>query len=178
MTTSERTYVPGVSLMLYIWHDISMGDDYYMCITRIGVFSPFQINTKLFFFKMAAGPIGAINIRVIPLCVINGYAKYEVDRWIYNTVRDATSFLSILYKMAARGHFVSPIDAKNQKVHGEYEFDLCICDKVMAFTSAGVRRRHTFCTTPKVSNFGGIIIFQKDTVTLCELTNKVCTFLS
>ena len=90
-------------------------------------FSPFQINTQLFFyfifFKMAAGhhfgspfwailddrkslliaflaisdqyatfffdiffqnghfgsPICAKNNRVLPLCVINGYAKYEVD---------------------------------------------------------------------------------------------------
>ena len=38
-----------------------------------------------FFFKMAAGgnfgsPICAKNNGVLPLCVINGYAKYEVDR--------------------------------------------------------------------------------------------------
>ena len=38
-----------------------------------------------FFFKMAASghfgsPIGAIDNKVLPLCVINGYAKYEVDR--------------------------------------------------------------------------------------------------
>ena len=41
--------------------------------------------------------------------------------------------------MAARGHFVFPIDAKNHKVlviwylkgYGEYEFDMCICDKVI-----------------------------------------------
>ena len=52
-------------------------------------FSPFQINTQLlffdFFFKMAASghfgsPICAKKKRVLPLCVINGYAKYEVDR--------------------------------------------------------------------------------------------------
>ena len=51
--------------------------------------------------------------------------------------------------MATRGHFVFPIDAKNHKVlviwnlnvYGEYEFDWCICDKVMACTSIGVRRR-------------------------------------
>ena len=53
-------------------------------------FSPFQINTQLFFFfnfffKMVASghfgsPICAKNNRVLPLCVINGYAKYEVDR--------------------------------------------------------------------------------------------------
>ena len=53
-----------------------------------------------FFFKMAAGghfgnPICAKNNRVLPPCVINGYAKYVVDRLIYDTVRDATSFLSI-----------------------------------------------------------------------------------
>ena len=48
--------------------------------------------------------------------------------------------------MAARGHFVFPIDAKNHKVlviwdlngYGEYEFDWCICEKVMAYTSVGV----------------------------------------
>ena len=39
----------------------------------------------IFFFKMAAsghfgGPICAKNNRVLPLCVINGYAKYEVYR--------------------------------------------------------------------------------------------------
>ena len=51
--------------------------------------------------------------------------------------------------MAARGHFVFPIDDKNHRVlviwdlngYGEYEFDRCICDKVMACTSIGVRRR-------------------------------------
>ena len=53
-----------------------------------------------FFFKMAASghfgsPICAKNNRVLPLCVINGYAIYEVDQWICDTVRDATSFLSI-----------------------------------------------------------------------------------
>ena len=59
-----------------------------------------SIRNFFFFFKMAAGchfgnPICAKNNRVLPLCVINGYAKYEVDRWIYDTVREATSFLSI-----------------------------------------------------------------------------------
>ena len=82
-------------------------------------FSPFQINTatfflgwffflngrrrpsihNFFFFFLQNGhfgsPICAKNNRVLPLCVINGYAKYEVDRWICDTVRDATSFLSI-----------------------------------------------------------------------------------
>ena len=51
--------------------------------------------------------------------------------------------------MATRGHFVFPIDAKNHRVlviwdlngYDEYEFDMCICDKVMACTSVGMRRR-------------------------------------
>ena len=60
--------------------------------------------------------------------------------------------------MAARGHFVFPIDAKNRKVlviwdlngYGEYEFDWCICDKVMACTSVGVRRRNQKHNTPEI----------------------------
>ena len=59
------------------------------------------------------------------------------------------AFWAFLYKMAARGHFVFPIDDKNHRVlviwdlngYGEYEFDRCICDKAMACTSIGVRRR-------------------------------------
>ena len=57
--------------------------------------------------------------------------------------------------MAARGHFVFPIDDKNHRVlviwdlngYGEYEFDRCICDKVMACTSVGVRRREMAAET-------------------------------
>ena len=74
--------------------------------------------------------------------------------------------------MAARGHFVFPIDAKNHKVlviwdlngYGEYEFDWCICDKVMACTSVGVRRGGDGgggtknIIPPKFSNFGDIIM--------------------
>ena len=52
----------------------------------------------------------------------------------------ATSFLNICIQNGSRGHFVFPIDAKNHRVlviwdlngYGEYEFDWCICDKVMA----------------------------------------------
>ena len=59
---------------------------------------------------------------------------------IYDTVRDATSFLNI---------FMQTIDAKTHRFlviwdlngHGEYEFDMYICDKVMVCTSIGVRRR-------------------------------------
>ena len=59
------------------------------------------------------------------------------------------AFLASLYKMAARGHFIFLIDAKNHKGfviwdlngYGEYEFDWCIFDYVMGCTSVGVRRR-------------------------------------
>ena len=56
------------------------------------------------------------------------------------------AFWKFVYKMAARAHFVFPIDPKNLVIwdlngYGEYEFDRCICDKVMACTSVGVRRR-------------------------------------
>ena len=67
--------------------------------------------------------------------------------------------------MAARGHFVFPIDAKNHKVlviwdlnngYGKYEFDWCICDKVMACTSVGVRRqRNQKHNTPEIFKFWG-----------------------
>ena len=70
-------------------------------------FAPFQINRQLFFSQngcqavilddrksflitflaisdqyanFGQNPICAKNNRVLPLCVINGYAKYEVDR--------------------------------------------------------------------------------------------------
>ena len=86
------------------------------------------------------------------------------------------SFWAFWYKMAARGHFVFPIDAKNHRVlviwdlngYGEYKFDRCICDKVMVCTSIGVRRRDggdggdgggatKNIMLPKFSNFGDII---------------------
>ena len=52
-------------------------------------FSPFQINTQLLFFEIfkkngRQGPFWKSDLRqnnrLLPLCVINGYAKYEVDR--------------------------------------------------------------------------------------------------
>ena len=44
-------------------------------------FSPFQINKQLFFLNFFfLFSKCAKNNRVLPLCVINGYAKYEVDR--------------------------------------------------------------------------------------------------
>ena len=68
---------------------------------------------------MAAGghfgsPIWANDNRILPLCVINGYAKYEVMIGEFVTQLEKPQvFWSFWYKMAARGHFVFPIDAKN-----------------------------------------------------------------
>ena len=61
-------------------------------------------------------------------------------------------------KWAPEAIFVFPIDVKNHKVlviwdlncYGEYEFDWCICDKVMACTSVGVRRRNQKQNTPEI----------------------------
>ena len=78
--------------------------------------------------------------------------------------------------MAARGHFVFPIDAKNYKVlviwdlngYGEYEFDWCICDKVMALQElacggggcgGGGGGRTKNIIPPKFSNFRDIITY-------------------
>ena len=81
-------------------------------------------------------PICAKNNKVLPLCVINGYAKYEVDREFVTQLEMPQAFWAFLYKMATRGHFVFPIDDKNHRVlviwdlngYGEYEFNRCICD--------------------------------------------------
>ena len=67
--------------------------------------------------------------------------------------------------MAARGHFVFPIDAKNYRVlviwllngFGEYEFAWCICDKVMACRSIGVQPKTLYPRNFQI-NFMDIII--------------------
>ena len=111
---------------------------------------------RFFFSNGRCGHFGspncAKNNRVLPLCVINVYAKYEFDRWILDTVRDATSFLSIFFtKWPPEAILFFRLMPKIIKFfviwdlngYGEYEFDwcTCICDKVMACTSVGVRRR-------------------------------------
>ena len=79
--------------------------------------------------------------------------------------------------MAARGHFVFPIDDKNHRVlviwdlngYGEYEFDRCICDKVWPVQALacggaggdggdGDGGAANNIISPKCSNFGDIII--------------------
>ena len=116
-----------------------------------------------FFFKMATSghfgsPICAKNNRVLPLCVING--RYEVDLWIYDTVRDVTSFLSIFIQNGHQRPFCFSDWCKNHRVlviwdlngYGEYEFDSCIC-------GGGTTKN---IISPKFSNFGDIIMSVKN----------------
>ena len=87
--------------------------------------------------------------------VIRSPARYRrtTSPALMTLLRDATSFLSIFIQNGHQRPFCFfPIDANNHRVlviwningYGEYEFDWCICDKVMAFTSVGVRRWRIF----------------------------------
>ena len=108
-------------------------------------------------------PAVILEVRFAPKTIgFFHYAKYAVDWWIYDTVIEATSFLRIFGEA-----IFFPSDAKNHKVlviwylngYGEYEFDWCICDKIMACTIVGVgvrRRRNQEHNTPNI--FGDIII--------------------
>ena len=85
------------------------------------------------------------------------------------------AFWEFVYKMAARGHFVFPIDEKNHRVlviwdlngYGEYEFDRCICDKAMACKSVGVWRRNQKHNNTEIFKFRGY-----------NNTNKLCYFVN
>ena len=73
------------------------------------------------------------------------------------------AFWAFLYKMAARGHFVFPIDAKNHRVlvvwdlngYGDYEFDWCMCDNVMDCANVGVRQNQKH-NTPEIFQISGM----------------------
>ena len=54
-----------------------------------------------------------------PLCVINGYAKFVTQ------LEMPQAFWAFLYKMAARGHFVFPIDDKNHRVLVIWDLNGC-----------------------------------------------------
>ena len=89
------------------------------------------------------------------LCQIwSWWYSFDDTVWIYDTVRDATSFLSIFIFLFFRLIVIWDLNG-----YGEYEFDWCICDKVMACTSVGVRLvSATKNIIPaKFSNFGDII---------------------
>ena len=123
-------------------------------------FSPFQSNTQLFFWKFDSKwpPAAILEVQFAPKTI--WFFHYVLSMAMPNMkligefvtqLEMPQAFWASLYKMAARGHFVFPIDDKNHRVlviwdlngYGEYEFDrcTCICDKVMACTSIGVRRR-------------------------------------
>ena len=125
-------------------------------------FSPFQINTQLlvfdFFWKFAPKTIEFFHY-VLSMAMPNMKLIGE----FMTQLEMPQAFWAFLCKIAARGHFVFPIDAKNHKVlviwglngYGEYEFNWCICNKVMACTSVGVRRRNQTHNTRKIFKFRG-----------------------
>ena len=115
-----------------------------------------QYTTFFFFFFSKWPPAVILEVRFAPKTI--GFFHYVLSKAMPNMkligefmtqLEMPLAFWTFVYKMAARGHFVFPIDAKNHRVlaiwdlngYGEYEFDRCICDKVMACTSVGVRRR-------------------------------------
>ena len=109
-------------------------------------FSPFQINTQLFFLEI-------YFTKWLPVAILDD-RKALLIAFLAISDQYATFFYFFFFNLATSGHFGSPICAKNNRVlplcvlviwdlngYGEYEFDRCICDKVMACTSVGVRRR-------------------------------------
>ena len=80
------------------------------------------------------------TIGFFPYVLSMAMPKMKLIGEFMTELENPQAFWSFVYKMAARGHFVFPIDAKNHRVlviwdlngYGEYEFDWCIGDKVMA----------------------------------------------
>ena len=83
----------NTQLFFYVfeWPPVAGGhiDPYWMTEPHFDLFfdrsSRHFRSIRIFFSKWAAGdhlgsPISPQNNRVLPLCVINGYAKYEVDQ--------------------------------------------------------------------------------------------------
>ena len=106
------------------------------------------------FYKMAASghfgsPIPPKTIGFFPYVLSMAMSNMKLIGKFMTELENPQAFSAFLYKMAARGHFVFPIDAKHHRIlviwdlngYGEYEFEWCIGDKVMACTSVGVRRR-------------------------------------
>ena len=99
-------------------------------------FSPFQINTQLFFFKWS--PAAILEVWFAPKTI--GFFHYVLWMAMPNMkligefmtqLEMPQAFWAFLHKMATRGHFVFPIDVKNHRVliiwdlngYGEYEFE-------------------------------------------------------
>ena len=88
-------------------------------------FSPFQINTQYFFLDFFSiwPPAAILDVRFVPRTI--GFFHYVLSMDMPNMkligefmtqLEAPQAFWEFLYKMAARGHFVFPIDAKNHKV--------------------------------------------------------------
>ena len=149
-----------------------------------------------FFFKWP--PAAILEVRLTPKTI--GFFHYVLSMAMPNMkligefmtpLEMPQAFWAFSYKMAARGHFVFPIDAKNHKVlviwdlngYGEYEFDWCICGQVIACTSIGVRwrrrkrrRRNQKHNTPEI--FIIINIPNTNINNYLSLTENIITLIS
>ena len=115
-----------------------------------------QYTTYFLIYFSKWPPADILEVRFAPKTI--GFFHYVLSKAMPNMkligefvtqLEMPQAFWAVLYKMAVRGHFVFPIDDKYHRVlviwdlngYGEYEFNRCICDKVMACKSVGVRRR-------------------------------------
>ena len=113
-----------------------------------------SINTQLFFFEFFSKWPPFWKSDLLPKII--GFFQYVLSMAMPNMKLIGESmtqfempqaFWGFLYKMAARGHFVFLIDAKNHTSrvlvirdlngYGKYEFDRCICDNIMVCISIG-----------------------------------------
>ena len=95
-------------------------------------FSPFQINTQLFFFEFFFSkwpPAAILEFPFGPFWMTENHFRSHFSPFQINT--QLLFFLNIFFKMAASGHFGSPICAKNNRVlplcvingYAKYEVD-------------------------------------------------------
>ena len=79
-------------------------------------FSPFQINTQLFFLNFFSKwpPAAILEFPFGPFWMTENHFRSHFSPFQINT--QLLFFLNIFFKMAASGHFGSPICAKNNRV--------------------------------------------------------------
>ena len=133
-------------------------------------FSPFQINTQLLFLNFFFTkwlPAAILEVPFGPFWMTENHFLSHFSPFQINI---QLLFLIFFQNGRQRPFCFSDWWQKSYRVlviwdlngYGEYEFDRYICDKVMACTSVGVRRRrrrrNKNIISPKFSNFGDIII--------------------
>ena len=109
-----------------------------------------------FFFKWP--PAAILEVRIAPKTIgffhyvlSMGYAIYEVDRWIYHTVRDATSFLSIFIHFCFSDNVFCNLGP--QWLWRIWIWLVYLWQSVMVCTSVGVRRQNQEHNTPEMFKF-------------------------